>query len=187
MTDSHGPSIERRRPDWAALCIMPLLVGLGGFIAWDASHLATARGYDPVGPAMISYIVAGGLALLGLLSGIAAWRGQYPEREKQEMAPVLFIVLGLVIQLVTIRFVGFSIATGLLFAATAFAFGQRKIWLSLPVGFILALLVWFVFARLLQLTLPTGPIEFGFAQGAESVIRDVVRMFNSIVPGRGTA
>ena len=60
MTDLRGPAEAPRRPDWAALCITPLLLGLAAFIAWDASHLATARGYDPIGPAMISYIVAGG-------------------------------------------------------------------------------------------------------------------------------
>ena len=85
----------------------------------------------------------------------------------------------------TIKFVGFAIATGLLFAATAFAFGQRKLWLSLPIGFILALLVWFVFARLLQLTLPTGPVELAFAQAYETVAQFAVQIFNSFIPGRG--
>jgi putative tricarboxylic transport membrane protein len=33
------------------------------------------------------------------------------------------------------------------------------LWLTLPIGFVLAFAIWFVFSRGLQLSLPAGPIE----------------------------
>ena len=67
---------------------------------------------------------------------------------------------GLLAQLILIRFTGFSIATAVLFAATARGLNARlSIPLALAIGIVLSLLIWFVFARLLSLTLPAGPLE----------------------------
>ena len=68
-------------------------------------------------------------------------------------------VAGLLLQLLTIRVVGFSIATGLLFALVARGFGERRWWLSVPSGLLISLLIWLIFARGLALTLPSGPVE----------------------------
>ena len=62
-------------------------------------------------------------------------------------------------QIVLLPIAGFTVGTGVLFASTALAFGERRVWLSLPFGLLLAGAVWFVFARLLRLTLPQGPPE----------------------------
>ena len=58
----------------------------------------------------------------------------------------------------------FSVATGLLFAATAYGFGEKRVHITLPFGLALAVLVWFIFARLLKLTLPEGPPEHWMMQ-----------------------
>ena len=54
---------------------------------------------------------------------------------------------------------GFSIATGLLFAAAARGFGRGPLWMTIPIGIVFSFLVWLVFAKGLQLTLPAGPLE----------------------------
>lgn len=54
---------------------------------------------------------------------------------------------------------GFSIATGILFALTARGFGKRKLWLTVPIGIVFSFIVWAIFAKLLQLSLPAGPLE----------------------------
>ncbi len=51
------------------------------------------------------------------------------------------------------------LSTGLLFAATARGFGYRKFWISVPVGIVFAFVIWFIFARGLQLSLPSGWLE----------------------------
>ena len=53
----------------------------------------------------------------------------------------------------------FSIATGLLFAATAKGFGRGPLWMTVPLGIVFAFFVYVVFAKGLQLSLPAGPLE----------------------------
>ena len=105
------------------------------------------------------HVVANGLALLAVWTAFEAWRGDFPEREHQEIAPVAWIIGGLAGQMLLLPTLGFSIATGVLFAATARAFGKRQLWFSLPIGIAISLAVWLVFALLLQLSLPAGPLE----------------------------
>ena len=159
MSEPVAHTSERRRPDRAALVIAAALIILGLVVAWDASRLGAGGAYARVGPQTIPYVIAACLVGLGIWTGFEAWRGDFPEREHQEMRPVLWIVGGLVVQLALIRFTGFSIATGLLFALVARGFGERRLWLSIPAGILLAGIVWFAFARGLQLTLPAGPPE----------------------------
>ena len=62
-------------------------------------------------------------------------------------------------QMLLLHVAGFSIATGIVFACTARAFGRRNLALTLPLGIVLSLAVWLVFSRLLMLHLPAGPLE----------------------------
>jgi putative tricarboxylic transport membrane protein len=148
-----------RRPDRAALVIAAALLVLAAVVAWDASRVTGGGQYARIGPQTIPFVIAICLAGLGVWTIIEALRGDFPEREPQELRPVLWIVAGLLIQLLTIRFIGFSIATGVLFALVARGFDERRFWISIPFGIVLALVVWAVFARGLSLTLPHGPLE----------------------------
>ncbi|MCJ8506907.1 tripartite tricarboxylate transporter TctB family protein [Rhizobium lemnae] len=150
---------EQRRPDWAALVIAAILIAIAGVIFFDAARLREVTGYSPVGPATVPHWIAIGLVLLAIWTIIAAFRGDFPEREKQEIKPVVWVIGGLAAQMLLLNTAGFSIATGILFAATAAGFGKRKIWFSLPIGIVLCLVVWLIFAGLLQLSLPAGPLE----------------------------
>ena len=60
---------------------------------------------------------------------------------------MLWIVGGLVAQMLLLKFAGFSIATGLLFALTARGFGRGPLWLTFPIGIVFALVIWVIFAR----------------------------------------
>jgi putative tricarboxylic transport membrane protein len=148
-----------RRPDRAALVIAAVLLVLAGIVAWDASRIGGVVQYARIGPQTVPYAIAICLAGLGLWTIVEALRGDFPEREPQEAMPVLWIVAGLLVQLLTIRFIGFSIATGVLFALVARAFGERRFWISIPFGIVLSIAVWVIFARGLSLTLPHGPLE----------------------------
>jgi putative tricarboxylic transport membrane protein len=159
MSEPMAHSEAKRRPDRAALVIAAGLVVLGGIVAWDASRMGTGGAYARIGPQTIPFVIAICLVGLGIWTAFEAWRGDFPEREPQELQPVLWIVGGLLAQLVLIRFTGFSIATGLLFGFVARGFGERRLWLSIPAGILISAAVWFLFARGLQLTLPAGPPE----------------------------
>jgi putative tricarboxylic transport membrane protein len=159
MTEGGGPITQERRVDRAALVIAAGMFGLAALISWDVSRLANIATYARIGPQTVPYLIAACLAGLGIWTLIEAIRGDFPPRERQEFRPVLWIVAGLVGQMILLRTAGFSIATGLLFGFVAFGLGRKPLWLGIPVGIILALVLWLIFARGLALSLPAGPLE----------------------------
>lgn len=160
---------KQRRPDWAALVIAAGLMALALLVAWDASRLGAGGAYARIGPQTIPYAIAICLAGLAVWTIIAAYRHDFPEREQQDFPPVLWIVGGLIAQMALIKYAGFSIATGVLFAMTARGMGKVSLPLALLSGILISAFVWFVFARLLQLTLPAGPPEHLLTQGYELI------------------
>lgn len=150
---------KRRRPDGAALVIALALAGLGGLVLWDTARLKGLAGYSQVGPATIPQVVGIGLLGLAIWTAFAAWRGDFPERARPHLPPVLWVVAGLAGQLLLLDVAGFSLATGLLFGLTARGFGQRNLALALGVGVLFSFVVWAIFSQLLMLHLPVGPLE----------------------------
>ena len=170
MIEPVAQSTQRRRPDWAALTIAAGLLALAFLVAWDASRLGAGGADARIGPQTIPYVIAICLAGLAAWTVIAAYRRDFPEREQQDVAPVLWIVGGLVLQMALIKFTGFSIATGLLFAMTARGLGRVSVPLALLSGILISAVVWFIFARVLALTLPAGPLEQLMVQGADLLL-----------------
>lgn len=158
-TEERSSEHRTRRPDWAALAIAIVLAAMAGLILYDVARLQGGNVYSGIGPASVPKGIAIGLIALAIWTVFAAIRREFPEREHQELPPVLFIVAGLAAQMLLLKTAGFSIATGILFAMTAAGFGKRKFWISVPAGIALSFVVWIVFARFLQLSLPAGPLE----------------------------
>ncbi|PKA41723.1 tripartite tricarboxylate transporter TctB family protein [Rhizobium sullae] len=159
MSRGNAPLATKRRPDWAALIIAICLFVVAAVMLWDATHMRAIAQYARIGPATAPKVVAFGLIGLGIWTVFEALRGDFSERERQEVAPVIWIVAGLAAQMLLLKTAGFSIATGILFAFTARGFGRRKLWLSIPFGIVFSFIVWAIFSQLLQLTLPAGPLE----------------------------
>ncbi|MES2665793.1 MAG: tripartite tricarboxylate transporter TctB family protein [Pseudomonadota bacterium] len=156
MTQTPAPA---RRPNGAAFVIAAILAALGAVLIREAGIIPDKGGYSGVGPAGMPLLVGWGLMILAVWTAIDAWKGRFGPHDKPEFMPVLWIVLGLVLQLSLLKLAGFSIASGLLFACTAFAFGKRNLALTLPIGIVFAFAVYGVFDRILQLNLPAGPLE----------------------------
>lgn len=154
----NSPELARR-PDGAALVIALILAGLAALIFWQTAQMRVVAVYARVGPQTFPYVIAGGLALLSLATAISAFRGRFPARTADNYRPILWIVGGLVGQILMLSTLGFSIATGFLFALTAKGFGRGPIWMTWLIGIVFSFFIWFVFARGLQLSLPTGPLE----------------------------
>jgi putative tricarboxylic transport membrane protein len=149
----------RRRPDWPVLGIAAALAVVAAVLFWDAS-LLNVRGFAArFGPAIFPRLIGGLLLILAAWTAVGAWRGDTPPREKDDLPPIAWIVGGLAAQMLLLSTAGFSIATGLLFAATVKAFGRGPLWRTIPIGIVFALVVWVIFAKGLDLTLPAGPLE----------------------------
>ena len=158
MSDGNQPRQERR-PDRAALVIAAVLAVISVVIAWSTATMGGAASYARIGPTTFPYVIAAGLFVLSIFTVFAALRGDFPAREEQNIGPMVWIVGGLVAQMLLLKVAGFSIATGLLFAATARGFGKGPLWMTIPIGVVLAFVIWVIFAKGLQLSLPAGPIE----------------------------
>jgi putative tricarboxylic transport membrane protein len=180
MTDLTGQHAMKRRPDWAALCVAALLMAIAAIIAWDTSRLGGGGAYARIGPQTVPFAIALCLAGLSIWTVFEAMAGEFPEREPQDFLPVLWIVGGLIVQMALLRVAGFSIATGILFAMTARAFGRVNLALVLPAGIVIAAAVWFVFARLLQLSLPAATVEGWIVIGADWLVANFISGYQSL-------
>jgi putative tricarboxylic transport membrane protein len=148
-----------RRPQGAAFIIAAGLAGLAALILFDAAGLKQDGGYAGVGPADVPRLIAYALLALAVMTVVTGLKGNLPRPPRQAPAPVLWILGGLGLQLVLLHVVGFVVSGALLFGMTARGFGQRPLWKAVAVGLVLALVIYGVFDRLLQLNLPAGPLE----------------------------
>ncbi|KKB82538.1 C4-dicarboxylate ABC transporter [Devosia soli] len=156
---SAEPVRLARRPDGAALVIAAILAGIAAVIVWQTSQMRVPPIQARIGPTVFPYIIAAGLGLLSIGTVVSAFRRGFPPREDDNFIPIAWIIGGLVAQLLTLGWAGFSIGTGILFAFTAKAFGRGPLWQTIPLGVVFAFAVWFIFAKGLQLSLPMGPLE----------------------------
>jgi hypothetical protein len=119
--------------------------------------------YAKVGPTVFPWLVAGGLALLGLALLFQAWRGGWalePEVQEAIDRPALgWVLAGLVLNVALIKYLGFIIASTLLFCCVARAFGSRRLVRDSLIAIVFAAVTYFGFARVLGINIGGGLIE----------------------------
>ncbi len=148
-----------RRPDGAAFIIAAILAALGSLLIWQGRTIPDKGGYAGIGSGDLPVFIGACLWLLALAHLWKGLRHAAPSLPRQQPVPVLFIVAGLALQLILLHPLGFSLASGILFACTAAAFGKRNYAISLPVGIAFAAVIYGVFDQLLKLNLPAGFLE----------------------------
>ncbi len=150
---------QAKRPDRGGIAIAVLLLAAAGVIAWDTINLQIGAVYG-LGPKAMPIVVASGLALLAVGNFVLALNGEFPERERMDPTAIQRILGGLAALIAVIGFGGgFIPAATLLFAMTAAGFGRRAFWADLVIGFALSVVIYLLFAKLLTLSLPAGPLE----------------------------
>ncbi|MBC2835825.1 tripartite tricarboxylate transporter TctB family protein [Paragemmobacter straminiformis] len=149
----------KRRPDGAALTIAVALALLGGLLVWQAAVIPDKGGYAGIGSGALPRFIGIGLFALSAAHLWTAVKTGADPIARPHMGPVVWIVGGLLLQILLLRSAGFSIASGLLFALTAAGFGRRRLLVTVPVGVGLALAIYGVFDQLLKLKLPAGLLE----------------------------
>jgi len=150
---------QPKQPDRAAIAIAVFLFIVAAVTAWDASLLQIAPTYG-LGPKMMAYVIAAGMAVIAIANLVLAWPGDFPERECYDPKAIV-LILGVFAGLMAIIAFGggFIPATAVLFAATAAAFGRKAVITDLVIGAVLAFAVYLLFDKLLTLSLPAGPLE----------------------------
>jgi putative tricarboxylic transport membrane protein len=148
-----------RGVDGAGIVIALALLLIAAVLVADALRVQANVVYG-LGPQAMPIIVAFGLAVLAAGNLVNALRGADAEREDMEFRPVLLILAGLVLMIAIIGLgAGFIPAMTVLFATTARAFGRRAFAADLVIGFVIGIIIYLAFSKLLTLSLPAGPLE----------------------------
>jgi putative tricarboxylic transport membrane protein len=144
-----------------------IFLGLGVFgfaliVAWQTSRISGAAAYAQVGPAIIPWLVSAALALLGLAILAAGVTGRWhsePAPGALDRSALAWLAGGLVLNLALIDTVGFILASTVLFVCTARAFGSRRLLRDAALGFVIALVAYIGFDRVLGYEIGSGLIE----------------------------
>lgn len=145
--------------DRPALVVGVLLLIVAAFVGYDASQQTITSNYG-VGPTAMPYVVCTGLVVLGLAHFFVAFREGLPKPEAADSGALFWIVVGLIALIACIALGGgFIIAITIVFACTARGFGRRAFAVDALIGFVLGFVIFIVFAKLLTLLLPMGPLE----------------------------
>jgi putative tricarboxylic transport membrane protein len=144
------------------------LIGFGllvfaGLVLWSTSQIPVSPLYAKVGPTIFPYLTAAGLALFAVLLIVQAARGGWqPEEEKEvsiDWRALSIVAVGLLVNVVLIVPLGFTAASTAMFVLITYAFGSRSIVRNAALGFAIAIVAYFGFAKLLGVNIGAGPIE----------------------------
>jgi putative tricarboxylic transport membrane protein len=152
-----------------------VLVG-AAVIYWQSTIIPVSPIYAKVGPTVMPVIAAIGMAVLGGMLLVDALRGGWQLDEEKEIAPdrpaLLWILAGLVLNVLLIGPAGFTVASLILFVCVARGFGSRNTARDAAIGGAFALVAYIGFAQTLGINIGAGFVEnaldslFGLAQGA---------------------
>ncbi len=163
------------RPAVGETIIAAGVLVLAAVIFWQTAIIPVSPVYAKVGPTIVPYISAIGLAGLGLLLLYSALTGGWQLEEEKEITPdrpaLLWVVLGLALNVLLITYAGFTIASVALFVCVARGFGSKAILRDAGIGAAFALITYFGFAQTLSINIGAGILEnalnslFGLEQG----------------------
>ncbi|MDT8332916.1 tripartite tricarboxylate transporter TctB family protein [Roseomonas gilardii] len=160
-----------RNPAEAAFGAAMLLLAIA--VLASTASIPSGFSYDAVGPRLFPSIMGIGLLLasLGIIAGSIGRRSRVattptePSGPGVDWKPVAVISAGLLLEAALIETLGWIPLTATLFAAGAWAFGNRRLWLNLLIGFVFGGLILFAFDAGLGLDLPLGALAPSFQQG----------------------
>lgn len=151
----------RSRAHLAEAAIAAGLVAIGLAVAAQTYTLPETAGYARVGPGLFPALIAAGLVACGVLLLREALSGGFRKMPEMTRPPLDWrafgwVSAGVIAHLIAIGWVGFIVASTILFACVARAFGSRQLLRDVLIGAGLAAVVFVVFTQGLGLALPSG-------------------------------
>lgn len=160
---SRVPAVLRGRAELGVavlLAVMAIIVGL------DTANIRdTAINAGVMGPKVVPAIIALGLALCAVALTVSVLRGGHADAEDGEDIdltlpahwPTVFGLAGVILAYaLTLNFLGFVVASALLFYGSALLLGSRRYVWGLVIGALIAVGVFYGFVLGLGIPLPSG-------------------------------
>ncbi|TFD52544.1 tripartite tricarboxylate transporter TctB family protein [Cryobacterium sp. Hh7] len=179
MTVPTAESLGGGGPHWAAparpvgeivfACVI-LSLGVVGFMA--GADIRTPPSASDIGPRAFPFVVSGLLVLIGVGLILQLLRGHVGVAEegedvdpsiKTDWLTVVKLVGFVIVHIVLIVPLGWPVAAAVLFFGAAWSLGAKPWWRNALTGIVLALILQFVFAGLLGVSLPAGFLLEGVA------------------------
>jgi putative tricarboxylic transport membrane protein len=139
------------------------LFALGVYILIETRGIARAQGYEQAGPRLFPDIVGAGLIVLAIVLGWQAASGGWrhvPMDQQAHGSPnsraALLISAAVIAHMALVGWAGFILAGILLYVLVARALGSVRLLADLGVAAVLATAVFYLFTRVLGLSLPAG-------------------------------
>jgi putative tricarboxylic transport membrane protein len=144
-----------------------LLAAAGVVLLADTGRIAVPGSSNTVGPRFFPYLVGATVVLIAAALAVAVWRGDRAAPEDSEdvdttagtsWRAVALIAAAFAGHALLINVVGWPLAVTLMFALVAKVLGARGLLRPMLAGGVVAVVVWLVFARLLDVALPGGTL-----------------------------
>jgi putative tricarboxylic transport membrane protein len=152
-----------RRVHIGELIIALCVIVLAGVVYWQTQEIPVSPIYAKVGPTVFPTLTALGLGILGVLLLVEALHGGWQDPIERGLTmdnrALLWIVAGLVLNVVLIGPAGFTLASIILFVCVARGFGSRAIVRDAAIAAVFALLAYFGFAKTLGINIGAGLLE----------------------------
>jgi putative tricarboxylic transport membrane protein len=135
------------------------VVLLGLLVGWQTTLIPISAIYATIGPRAFPWVVAAALVVLGGLLVREGLRGGWAHEEGDEpinRRAVLWLGLGLVLNVALIDWVGFIVSSTLMFTCVARAFESDRPVRDLTIGFLLSVASYVGFERLLGISIGAG-------------------------------
>lgn len=154
-----------KRPHSAQTLIGAGVMAFAILVGYQTTRIPVSPLYSKVGPTIFPYMVAAVLLVLGILLVLQAVQGQWGETDADadEAPPDLralgWLGAGLIVNVALIDFLGFIIASTIMFVCTCRAFGSRALLRDVIVAVVLALIAYLGFDKLLGISIGAGILE----------------------------
>ena len=139
------------------------VLALAGVILWQAGTVPSPP-YAQMGPRVALYIIGGGMGLLGCALAFTAATGRWRAEEDADAGPpdlraLAWLAAALVINILVIEKLGFIIASTIMFALVARAFGSMRLMRDGAIGLAIAVTAYLGFDKLLGIRIGAGILE----------------------------
>jgi putative tricarboxylic transport membrane protein len=160
--------LRQRGVDVAEFGVSAFLFALGIVVLIGTTQIAAAIQRGPVGPKAVPTVVGVGLLILAVWHALDVARGGHGEAEAGEdielgtpadWRTVAILLAGFVGNIVLMEPLGWPLSGALMFFVISRALGARSTVRDIGIALVLGFVSYYLFAELLQLTLPSGVLE----------------------------